>query len=153
MAPHQDDGKKDIYNFCLKKTQKAFNELVGTTWKIQNALAIVVHISKSHIEILNDYANTACVENCNGEWFLRAKKVLKSNSINLYVYAKAIRQCLKNVRQKQNNIMLVGPTNCRKSFLLGLLELHEPISYILHGSNWRDAKLSILMIFVKHRNA
>ena len=85
--------------------------------------------------------------------FCAPRKSLKNNSINLYVYAETIRQCLKNGRQKQNNIMLVGPTNCRKSFFLGHLELHEPISYILHGSNWRDAKLSILMIFVKHRNA
>ena len=79
--------------------------------------------SKSCIEILNEYANTACVENCNGEWFLCAMEVLKNNSINLYVYAEAIRQCLKNGRQNQKNIMLVGPTNCGKSFLLDPLEL------------------------------
>ena len=79
--------------------------------------------SKSCIEILNEYANTACVENCNGEWFLCAKEVLKNNSINLYIYVEAIRQCLKNGLQKQNNIMLVGPTNCGKSFLLDPLEL------------------------------
>ena len=79
--------------------------------------------SKSCIEILNEYANTACVENCNGEWLLCAKEVLKNNSINLHVYAEAICQCLKNGRQKQNNIMLVGPTNCGKSFLLDPLEL------------------------------
>ena len=52
-----------------------------------------------------------------------AKKVLKNNSINLYVYAEAITQCLKNGRQKQNNIMLVGSTNCGKSFSLDLLKL------------------------------
>ena len=48
--------------------------------------------------------------------FCVPRKSLKNNSINLYVYAETIRQCLKNGRQKQNNIMLVGPTNCRKSF-------------------------------------
>ena len=79
--------------------------------------------TKSCIKILNEYANTACVENYNGEWFLCAKEVLKNNGINLYVYAEAIRQCLKNGRQKQNNIMLVDSTNCGKSFLLNPLEL------------------------------
>ena len=106
-----DDGENDIYNFIVNKTQKALRKLVSTAWKIQNAPAILERNSKSRIEILNEYANTACVENCNGEWFLYAKEVLKNNSINLYVYAEAIRQCLKNDRQKQNNIMLVGPTN------------------------------------------
>ena len=92
-----DDGEKDIYNFIVNKTQKALSELVSTTWKIQNAPAIVECHSKSRIEILNEYVNTACVENCNGEWFLYVREVLKNNSINLYVYAEAIGQCLKMV--------------------------------------------------------
>ena len=96
-----DDCEKDIYNFIVNKTQKALSELVSTTWKIQNAPAIVECNSKSRIEILNEYVNTACVENCNGEWFLCVRKVLKNNSINLYVYAKVIGQCLKNGCQKQ----------------------------------------------------
>ena len=118
-----DDDEKDIYNVIANKTQKESSELVSTTWKIQNAPAIVERNSKSRIEILNKYANTVCVENCNGEWFVCAKKVLKNNSINPYVYAEAIPQCLKNGCQKQNNIMLVGSTNCGKSFLLDPLEL------------------------------
>ena len=61
-----DDGEKDIYNFIVNKTQKALSELVSTTWKIQNAPAIVERNSKSRIEIPNGYANTACVENYNG---------------------------------------------------------------------------------------
>ena len=81
------------------------------------------HNSKSRIKILNKYANTAFVENCNGEWFLYAKEVLKNNSINLHVYAEAFCQYLKNGCQKQNIIMLVGPTSYGKSFLLDPLEL------------------------------
>ena len=95
-----DDGEKDIYNVIANNTQKGSSELVGTTWKIQNAPAIVERNSISRIEILNEYANTVCVENCNGEWFVCAKKVLKNNSINLYVYAEVIPQCLKNGWQK-----------------------------------------------------
>ena len=123
-----DDSENGIYNFIVNKTQKALSEHnmmhhVSTTRKIQNAPAIVESSSKSRIEILNEYANTTCVENCNGEWFLCAKEVLKNNSINLYVYLEASHQCLKNGRQRQNNIMLVGPTNSGKSFLLDPLEL------------------------------
>ena len=114
--------------------------------------------SESRIEILNEYANTACVENFNGEWFLCAKEVLKNNSINLYFYAEAIRQCLKNGHQKQNNIMLVGPTNCGKSFLLNPLELIHKHScthqlHLMHGLGWKNAKLPTSMIFVTLRNA
>ena len=56
-------GEKGIYNFIVNKTQKALNELVSTTWKIQNATAVVKRNPKSRIKILNEYANTTCVEN------------------------------------------------------------------------------------------
>ena len=58
VKQRHDDGEKDIYNFIVNKTQKALSELVSTTWKIQNAPAIVERNSKSRIEILNMYSNT-----------------------------------------------------------------------------------------------
>ena len=92
--------------------------------------------SKSCIEIRNEYANTGWVENCNGEC-----------------------HCLKNGRQKQNNIMLVGPINCGKSFLLGPLELicktfMNPSATSYAWVGLKECKLAISMIFVTlHQNA
>ena len=86
------------------------------------------------------------------------QEVLKNNSISLYIYAEAIRQCLKNGRQKQNNIMLVGPTNYGKSFLLDPLELIYKIfmnssatSYAWVGLEERE--IAYLNIFVTVKNA
>ncbi len=53
----------------------------------------------------------------NGLWFNEARQVLRSNSINSFVFADALRQANIMERQKGNNILLVGPTNCGKSFL------------------------------------
>lgn len=117
-----DDGEKDMYSYIINKSQKALSEIVSTTWKIQNAPAVVVRKSKSRLDILRDYTNTECAEGCDGQWYCCAKEVLKNNGINLFAYSDAIRQCLKLGRQKFNNIMLVGPTNCGKSFLLDPLE-------------------------------
>ena len=47
--------------------------------------------------------------------------MLRNNNIN--VYADALRQCLKVGRKKNNNIILTGPTDCGKTFLISLLEL------------------------------
>ena len=47
-----------------------------------------------------------------------------NNGYNVYVNADAVRKCLDKDRQKENNIILVGQTNCRKSFLWDPLELN-----------------------------
>ena len=118
-----DDGEKDLYNFILNKTPKALNDLVYTTWKIQNTPALVERTSKSRILILIECGDKPCVENCNGQWFACANEVLKNNRVNIYTFADAMRKCLTNGRQKHNNIMIVGPTNCGKLFLLDPLEM------------------------------
>ena len=87
-----------------------------------------------------------------------AKEVLKNNSINLYVYAEAISQCLKNGRQKQNNVMLVGPTNCGKSFLLDPLELiyktfMNPSATSYAWVGLEECEIPTSTIFVTLRNA
>ena len=49
--------------------------------------------------------------------------MLRQNNFNVNVFADAVREAIIKGRQKNNNIMLVGPTNCGKSFLLNPLEL------------------------------
>ena len=60
---------------------------------------------------------------CKGEWLRCAKEVLAKNKINNYVFAHTMRQCLIFGRRKNTNILLIGPTNCGKSFLLNPIEL------------------------------
>ena len=118
-----DDGERDIYSFIMNKSPKALSDLVNTTWKLQNAQHVEDRISKSRIDILKEHINGPCTANCSGEWFACAREVLRNNNINLYTFADSVRQCLIKGRQKRNNIMLVGPTNCGKSFLLNPLEI------------------------------
>ena len=47
-----------------------------------------------------------------------AKEILGNNKINVYVFAEAIRTLLELGRGKNRNILLVGPANCGKTFLL-----------------------------------
>ena len=56
-------------------------------------------------------------------WSVCAKQVLQQNGISLYCFASALRQLLEKGRQKGLNVLLIGPTNCGKSFLLNPLEL------------------------------
>ena len=97
------------------------------TWYINIENGKCCKSSRAPYEVTNGgFAATpvwTCVETCAGSWFACAKEVLKTNGINVYTYANSIRRCLRKGRQKQNNIMLVGPTNCGKSFLFDPLEM------------------------------
>ena len=117
------EGQKDIYNFIMNKTPKALSELISTTWKLQEAPQTVQRETKSRISILERFLEEDCVPTCGGEWFDCAKEVLLKNGINIYVFTSALRECIKKGRQKNTNVLLVGPTNCGKSFLLNPIEL------------------------------
>ena len=75
------------------------------------------------MEVVISYLEEPCIDGCNGIWFKHAEEVLKNNAIEVNTFTEAMRNCLTKGRQKFNNIMLTGPTNCGKSFLLDPLEL------------------------------
>ena len=59
---------------------------------------------------------------CEGRWLECAKEVLINNKVHPILFAAAIRELLLLGRGKYQNI-IVGPTNCGKTFLLKPLEL------------------------------
>jgi len=79
--------------------------------------------NKSRMDIIVDASKTECEEKCAGEWFKAAKEVLLSNDINSFVFSAAVRDLLTKGRGKYRNIMLVGPANCGKTFLLNPLNV------------------------------
>ena len=78
---------------------------------------------KTRIQVISETLNSDCVETCREKYWLKcAKKILRNNKINQYFFASAMRNALIKGTQK-NNILIVGPTNRGKSFLLNPLEL------------------------------
>jgi len=117
-----DNGLSDIYNYVLGKNPKALADLICTTWMMHEAPKMLQREGMERMEVVFSYLETPCVDSCQGVWLSRAHEVLKNNHIDLHTFAKAMRNCLTKGRQKYNNIMLTGPTNCGKSFLLDPLE-------------------------------
>ena len=52
-----------------------------------------------------------------------ANQVLVSNGVNPYVFADRVRTRLSKGRGKLRNVIIVGPVNCGKMFLLRPLEI------------------------------
>ena len=116
------EGLPDIYNFLINKSFKSISELLEMTWRLNHAPAVEERERMNRMDVVLSYLDKPCIDGCNGAWIESALEVLAKNDINSYVFADAIRRCLTHGRKKSNNVILTGPTNCGKSFLLNPLE-------------------------------
>ncbi len=97
-------------------------ELISTTWRMKEANSTIQKESRSRMEVIRQQSeNGDCAEGCAGEWLKCANKVLRQNDIHPYVFSAAVRDLLQKGRGKFRNIMIVGPANCGKTFLLSPL--------------------------------
>ena len=67
------------------------------------------------MELISSFADAMCT--CEGEWLACAIEVLALNKIERNTFTFAVRDSLVNGRGKYRNVMLVGPTNCAKTFM------------------------------------
>ena len=113
------EGKNDLAEFVLGRSEKSLKELISCTWKMQNA-SNTLQREKMHRMTLvrQSLAEIQCVEGCGGNWLKCALEVLRQNHVHPYVFAAAVRELLEKRRGKFRNIMIVGPANCGKTFLL-----------------------------------
>ena len=112
-----DEGKTDI----LRKGQKGLSELIDSTWKMHMAPAAVKRQNAPWMHLIEKSLKEQCVEGRQSLWFKCAVEVLKNNDVNRFVFAAAIRELLKKRRGKNRNVIIVGPANCGKTFLLNPL--------------------------------
>jgi len=115
-----EDGKKDMANFLLKKSEKNRNEILKTAWKMQNAKSRIERLNKGRMEILDEISHSQCV--CEGQWLQSANEILSLNDISKRQFVQAVKTALLKGRGKKQNVMLTGPTNCGKSFLFDPLK-------------------------------
>ena len=70
------------------------------------------------IEIIQQCADGECLSGCNGVWLKCTIEVLTNNCIHPVVFTEALRDLLEKGRGKFRNVLIVGPANCAKTFLL-----------------------------------
>ena len=82
----------------------------------------LVREKKLRMDLITEFAGKLCDDECSGGWLVCAREVLRNNNINAYVYANAVFELLTHGRGKFRNLMIVGPANCAKTFLLSPLQ-------------------------------
>ena len=91
---------------------------------LERAEAVMDRKIKSRFDVLAEiHSSGVCATGFGSSWYTKALQVLINNKVNLYYFACAMRQAIKKGRQQNINILIVGPTNCGKSFLLDPLEI------------------------------
>ena len=94
---------------------------------------------KSRLEILEEASQGECAAGCNGQWLTCATEVLEQNGIRKEIFTTAIKDLLQNGRSKFRNVMICGPANSGKTFLLSLQNiLQSGLHLICLGASGRS---------------
>ena len=118
----KEEGKRDLASFVFSRTSKSLDELISQTWKMQNAQITLERQTKCRMDIIQEVSLGSCAEGCNGSWLKYAEEVLANSKLHPVVFGTAVRELLTLGRGKYRNIIIVGPSNCGKTFLLKPLE-------------------------------
>lgn len=118
----QKEGNKDLANFVMSRCAKKLQELMENAWQMENAHEEIVREKKSRIDILRAALEEPCVAGCNSQWYECANEVLTKNNIHPYIFAAAVRDLIEKGRGKFRNLMIVGPANCAKTFILAPIQ-------------------------------
>ena len=97
----------------------------------------------SRMEIICEAAAGNCVENCDGLWLRCAEEVLINKKLHPILFAAAVRDLQMFGRGKYRNVMIVGATNCGKTFLSKPLEQWHRQDFIFFWGEGGGAKYGI----------
>ena len=117
----REEGKTDLAEFIFNRSTKSINEIMSTVKAMETAEADLERAKLARITILERELLDECVQGCEGRWLIQAEDILIKNGIAKDAFKQAIRILLEHGRGKYRNLLLIGPANCGKSFLLGPL--------------------------------
>lgn len=117
----REEGKIDLAEFVVNRGKKVVSEVIATAWEMQSAQEAHIRQSKTRIELLNEARHGECICITKEEWHSCALQLLANNSIAVENFSNCVKELLVKGRGKFRNIMLTGPANCGKTFLLNPL--------------------------------
>ena len=127
------EGKTDLLAFILKQTDKRRAEIIKTAWKVNDAGKQHERDQKSLIEILREAGSKEC--KCADQFVLSAVEILRANRIDIKAFKRKVFDVLNEGRKKGNNLMIIGPANCGKTFLFRpLTEIFDTFVSPAHGT-------------------
>ena len=110
------EGECDLAMFLFSRNEKNLSEIISKSWFLKNASTELLRENTSRMELIQDAAAQECHPGC--AWLECAKEVLVLNKINVNIFAAYLREALTLGRGKFRNLMIIGRSNCAKTFML-----------------------------------
>ena len=121
-ANMQKNGWKMVLaELVMKHRTKVVNELIEAAWEMHKAQEKLHQRGKCRIDWLSKAASEECICWMQGQWKVCALEVLHVNDIPPQQFRDSVKVLLEKGRSKYRNVMLTGPANCGKTFLLNPL--------------------------------
>ena len=92
-------------------------------WDMASASENLRRAEKSRAQLTRDQSKSECVDECSGKWKRAARQVLANNGLERRSYCGAVYDLLEKERGKYRNILITGPANCAKTFMLSSLTI------------------------------
>ena len=143
------EGKHDLENYIYRNPKEADrHHVIESAWKVANAKERRERANKSKMDILREALDKPCSSH-TCRWLPAALEVLERNNIARAEWARIVTDNLKYGRGKGFNLMVVGPTNCAKTFMLmPLVDIFDTFTSPAQGKfNWVGApKKELIML-------
>ena len=121
-------ARSTLLSLCSNKIKKLLRKLVTKTWQMESAKEKLEASKASQIDIVKTHLTSVCVEGCSGQQLQCAKEVLLLNEIDRFQFVTSIKDLLIHGKGKNRNLIITGPTNCAKAFML------KPLKHIFSDS-------------------
>jgi hypothetical protein len=116
-SKQMEEGRTDIALYVLNNTPRAL-KVMETCWEMVEAVDNEQRERKTRLQILEEAREGECVTGCDEQWKYLALQTLERNNCSAKEFGNTIKNALTNGRGKGRNVMIIGPANCGKTFIL-----------------------------------
>ena len=112
------EGKTDLAEFVMNRGNRVVGESISTAWEMEKASEVL-----NKLQILEKCLQDPCTAECYGRWAECAQQLLMWNDVPIDVFTQAVKSLLEKGSGKFLNILIKGPANTGKTFLLNPLNI------------------------------
>ena len=97
------------------------DQAIQVGWELDETSRLLTKSQQSRLQRLEAAFQGECIVNCNKIWLQLARNILMRNNIEISEFVSAVRLLLDHGRGKYRNVLITGPSNCGKTFILNPL--------------------------------
>ena len=117
------EGKTDLAEFVMNRGNRVVEECISTAWEMEKASEVLQRSKLTRLQILEKCLEDPCTAECFGRWAECAQQLLMWNHVPIEDFTQAVKNLLEQGRGKFRNILIKGPANTGKTFLLNPLNI------------------------------